>query len=475
MKRSIFFFFSHINNLLTANDEYTPFTFSTTFFSNFFLDFVYYYVLKNKTRLLYRVLLKDLNNFYLLFFFFNIYNFFLKKKINFFFIYIFHFKKNSFFEYEYSLINLSNYILFYFSTNKIKLSFYSFKDVYILHNTNIKNQFKTDNFTQINNNKFENIKTLNFYHLINCYLKKKKSNIKFFFNRNESVANLFISFNSFYEDDDSFFLYWYFKQIWYLFFNKIYIYNLKKKSSTFFFKNFLSIVFTLLKKLKNLSTINFFLFFNTYKNVQFNYNFNIFNKIKYICSSKKLLTFTHYMQFVFLKKYINSLLFSLEVTISILTLRKCILFFNIFYKYKPFIKSAKLVNDYVYFKLQDQVSLSNTYKLIQMWQVQNLNFFYYRCKKKILYLRNINNKYFRSFYPIAGIRILCSGTFYKGRRKLKKYYHLWVADVFLTGKMNLNSFNSSIDYYHSDIALKHATLGIKVWILLYDYSQFNLW
>jgi len=387
---------------------------------------------------------------------------------------ILYFKKNEFFQYEYSLINFSNYLILNFSANRIKISFYSFKFVPILNNTHIKNQFNNVKSLKINSNKLDNIKTLNFYQLINLYIKKEKSNIKSFFKINQSISDLFISLEYF-KVEDNFFLYWYFKQIWYLFFNKIYIYNLKKKASTFFFNTFLSIVLILLKKLKQLSTLNFFLFFNSFKNVRFNYNFNIFNKIKYICSSKKLLPFTNYVKFVSFKKYINSLLLSLELTISFLTLRKCILFFNIFYKYKPFIKSAKLVNDYVYFKLQNQFSLSNTYKSIRKWQVQNLNFFYYRCKNKILYLGNINNKYFRSFYPIAGIRILCSGTFYKGRRKLKKYYHLWVADVFLTGKMNLNSFNSSIDYYHSDIALKHATLGIKVWILLYDYSQFNLW
>ena len=110
------------------------------------------------------------------------------------------------------------------------------------------------------------------------------------------------------------------------------------------------------------------------------------------------------------------------------------------------------------------------------WQVKNLNFVNLRLKffnldNKISFFKPLNNfnlLFFSSFYPVVGLRILCSGTFYKGRRKLRKYYHLWVADFKITGGMPLNSYTSNIEFYQSSIPLKHASLGLKVWVLFYS-------
>jgi len=63
-EKKYFYFFSHINNLLSAEDDYIPFTFSTSFFSKLFLNFVYYYIPKSKNVSFNRFLLKSLNNFY---------------------------------------------------------------------------------------------------------------------------------------------------------------------------------------------------------------------------------------------------------------------------------------------------------------------------------------------------------------------------------------------------------------------------
>jgi hypothetical protein len=64
--------------------------------------------------------------------------------------------------------------------------------------------------------------------------------------------------------------------------------------------------------------------------------------------------------------------------------------------------------------------------------------------------------------PLKGIRILLSGPPSKARRKSKVFYHLWVANHYITGNMPLQSFDYVIDYYQTYIVLKRASLGLKV-------------
>lgn len=193
--------------------------------------------------------------------------------------------------------------------------------------------------------------------------------------------------------------------------------------------------------------------------------------------------FDFFLSYYLINRYLITFFVSIEYTFFLITNRNCILLFNLYYRYKPFIKSAKLLNDYIWFYLKlesnRKSSISFIYKKIKKWQYKNLNFYnifykyyFFRYKYRnipVLLFKNkfkFNTIFFRSFYSLYGIRILCSGTFYKGRRKLRKFYHLWVADVSLTGKMPLNSMKFNIDFYKSSIPLKHASLGLKVWLLL---------
>ena len=67
---------------------------------------------------------------------------------------------------------------------------------------------------------------------------------------------------------------------------------------------------------------------------------------------------------------------------------------------------------------------------------------------------------------LQGIRVTINGPVKKAKRKKKYHYHFWVSDYLLTGQMSLQRFSVNIDYYHSDVRLKRATLGVRVWLFL---------
>jgi len=234
---------------------------------------------------------------------------------------------------------------------------------------------------------------------------------------------------------------------YYLFFfcNKAVIYFLNIEN-----KNFLSDWFDLKR-----------LFYNHKKFLK---RINGFDKLKY-----KFLNRTYY------KKYMNQFFLyfikEIENTISFyLTKKKCTLynvyaFFSFFEKKEkqvPSIKDAKIVSDYIMFRLNKFYSINRIFYEIRDWQFKN----YYN--KKYLPSSSQATDYYVMYqdkkYPVLGMRIECSGSYKPGSRKKKKYYGEIIKDVELISKSPNNSFYADLDYYQVTSRLKSGSIGIKVWV-----------
>ena len=206
--------------------------------------------------------------------------------------------------------------------------------------------------------------------------------------------------------------------------------------------------------------------------------------ISLICSvSKSFFLSSKIFKFYFLLDFLNHLATKIENTFfSYLKEAHTILFLpNYYLLYRPYITSAKLMNDYIFFKLKNRFNLNTVYKSIKIWQLKerSLIFFFFKSQKSLTIkdksssmLRSIRfTKYAKSRIPLLGLRIVLTGPPYKARRKIKKFYHLWVANHSITGNMPLQSFGYSIDYYQTFIVLKRASLGLKVWMLFESYKE----
>ena len=74
-------------------------------------------------------------------------------------------------------------------------------------------------------------------------------------------------------------------------------------------------------------------------------------------------------------------------------------------------------------------------------------------KERVLFISQI---------PLKGIRVVCKGPNYKARRKRKFFFHTWVSDDWMTGKMPGQSLDAQVDYYQSFAIQTQASIGIKV-------------
>jgi hypothetical protein len=189
-----------------------------------------------------------------------------------------------------------------------------------------------------------------------------------------------------------------------------------------------------------------------------------FEKLKY-----KFLNRTYY------KKYMNQFFLyfvkEIEHTISFyLTRKKCTLynvytFFSFFEKKEkqvPAIKDAKIVSDYIMYRLNKFYSINRVFYEIRDWQFKN----YYN-KKYLPSSQKITDyhlMYQDKKYPVLGMRIECSGSYKPGSRKKKKYYGEIIKDVELINKSPNNSFYADLDYYQVTSRLKSGSIGIKVWV-----------
>jgi hypothetical protein len=161
----------------------------------------------------------------------------------------------------------------------------------------------------------------------------------------------------------------------------------------------------------------------------------------------------------------------IENTISFyLTKKKCTLynvyaFFSFFEKKEkqvPSIKDAKIVSDYIMYRLNKFYSINRIFYEIRDWQFKN----YYN--KKYLPSSIKTTDYYLMYqdkkYPVLGMRIECSGSYKPGSRKKKKYYGEIIKDVELISKSPNNSFYADLDYYQVTSRLKSGSIGIKVWV-----------
>jgi len=139
-------------------------------------------------------------------------------------------------------------------------------------------------------------------------------------------------------------------------------------------------------------------------------------------------------------------------------------FFARFYysKWLPPITNAKIICEYIIIQLSLGVRINQVFSRVLHWQK------YWKLKndmrsRKFISSYNLNLGSF--FYPLKGIRIICSGPPYKARRTISSKYHLWVSNEFFTGRMPLSTMHLHIDYYQSFAVLRRSNIGIKVWLL----------
>jgi len=125
----------------------------------------------------------------------------------------------------------------------------------------------------------------------------------------------------------------------------------------------------------------------------------------------------------------------------------------------PPIKDAKLLCDYLVYYLNRRVRVYRLFSNIRYWQRIE-----YRITNTLRYTTWIDSGVLTKKYPLSGIRILCSGSYKKGRRKQRHPYHLWVRNQRLTREMPLQEIEIDIDYFSSNIHVPIATVGVRVWL-----------
>lgn len=169
----------------------------------------------------------------------------------------------------------------------------------------------------------------------------------------------------------------------------------------------------------------------------------------------------------------STFIYKIEQTIQSYVKKNVWLCTNIFYKESdtlfPPITNAKIIVDYVVLRSYQGKSLPRVFYELKLWQLSN-----YEMRRVIEYnaflgqlsgfptemLDHLSYKW----YPVIGMRIECSGTTKKGRRKRKIYYGDYISNTILFNKSPNNTYSADLDYYQSFVILKSASIGVKVWI-----------
>lgn len=392
------------------------------------------------------------------------------KNINFFYKYEYKFKKK---ESNFSILNVQTLPNFKKNITINKLDFYKLKSTF---------------FTYLNPQLIKN------FNIIKSLLYFKKINIFKITKIYKFLKKIYNKLNNYDRTQNYLYIYWILKKIWFNLFNRIYISYLYKIIK---FRNFLKY------KLINLIT-HFFSIINKYLylfnfNITYKSSLNFIKNINFLMKLKKFILvlkldpkkIKKYFKYIYITSYFNSLFLLVEKTLLMYNNKnlKYVLIPNIFLFIKPFISSAKLICDYLYFKLKKKLTINNVYNKIRKWQLAERSAIAtsFRIKKKMRYYyinynklkkATFQNQLFKNTFfreslefraPLRGIRCVCSGPPYKAKRKLRNFYHIWVANFNLTGWMPLQQFKYQIDYYQTFIVLKRATIGLKVWILLESY------
>lgn len=507
---------NHINNIL---HNYTPL--------NYKISQLYFYTNSNsietsKIYCLYRKNFfilssfnsKDVSLFSINLMFFSIYvtNLFLySSNICYFLSSLFFFKENTysyklFFLYQQPFIRGSN--LFYSeflsvlcSTHSLNRSYSKLQSFYNSMNDNSLNS----SYSEIDSNmKLETFKKYDFFHNFFTFYNYTflKQSTSFFFSE-QFVSNHLVEKSVFklkyffflwrrirtikYTPLIYYFLFWYIKFIWNFFFSKIYYFFVRKILINSRISIPELVLHNLLSNIKEISVINRLSFKS---NSIFYYlsfkNLFIFKQLHHLFISFGSLNpkiwKLSFRNFFFIE-FFNSLILSIEKTFTYyLNLESTVLFIpNLFFRFKPYLLSAKMICDFIYFRLKRKFRISKVYNSLKRWQAkeQSLAFFkfnFYKLNKKIDYNSDEKieyNRFYRDLVsyrtPLRGLRAICSGPPYKARRKIKVHYHLWVANHSITGNMPLQTIHLCIDYFQSFVILKRATLGLKVWVLFESY------
>jgi len=285
-------------------------------------------------------------------------------------------------------------------------------------------------------------------------------------------------------DKNSFF-YWYIDislnyilnklKTYYFTYMSLYCYESLEKSFSFLFAQHNRLHFKRFSKSKKIS---YFLFKNSFQ----------LKALYLYCSvSQRFYYVSRIFKFYFFIEFFSQLNSKLEFTFRTYSGTNSLYLFmpNLFFLYKPYITSAKLICDFVFFKLKNRCSLNRVYKSVKVWQLKERSLIFYSFQKSIPNISEDKKEHSKSLLektaqfkkfvhfriPLLGIRILLTGPPYKARRKIKKYYHLWVANHAITGNMPLQTFNLVMDYYQTAIILRRASLGLKVWLLFESYKE----
>lgn len=270
--------------------------------------------------------------------------------------------------------------------------------------------------------------------------------------------------------------------------------------ATYFKNNYLNI-----KLFKNTKQTDFLILFRLYisgSKVHYFNSYSIFSENDYFLYSlfftnMKIIPFWSYVYYLNNILFLRSISYSIESTLLAYCDSLTSYFFPSYFLFvKPYLTSAKLLCDYIYFKITNSGKIFDAYNSLRKWQIKErslLDYGYgislnqrtsflalyqistYQMKRTFLsiLLRSsllLRNSMFRVMNElhtnIGGIRVVCSGPPYKGKRTLKTHYHLWVSDYNIIGDMPYQTFVFNIDYFQTTFTFKQATFGLKVWLLL---------
>ena len=258
-----------------------------------------------------------------------------------------------------------------------------------------------------------------------------------------------------------------------LFYSPFFITSLKDKVNLFSFKlNYfhirdvvINVISVFLNSLLNCNLLKFNaklydININYYKNKKStNYWEEHFFFVMMYYSTTKIynLFFLKSIRSFYLFMQLKKLIFNIEKSLSLYSNKSYLILPNYYYKGKPFLKSAKLLCEYICFKLEKGIWPKKVYRMIKSWQ--------YLCNQWYKYNYGFTGWKRNNLRNLSGIRILVSGPFKKAKRKKKVHYHLWLRKYRVYGKMTLQSLKMNIDYYNLAVRFKDCTRGVKVWLL----------
>jgi hypothetical protein len=144
---------------------------------------------------------------------------------------------------------------------------------------------------------------------------------------------------------------------------------------------------------------------------------------------------------------------------------------NGYYPFEVPILSSKIIADLICYHIElvySARSIQYIMRIIRTWQMTNN---YYSLMLQKMYNSKFNSYFYKFIhnygmkkYPLLGLRIECSGTPKKGKRKKKWFYGDIISHYsFLSGKAPNNSFSADLDYYQSYATTLSSSIGIKVW------------